>query len=176
MNHCIEINYDTAAVVEFDSSPWGFGALLIEKGEVTMYFYGYWTDEDAQALDEKIGISNGQTTWEFACLLLVLAAFATEHRKFGMIIHGDNLASLTLSLSRKGKHGLGRISRELSWRRVRYGWRYAVGHLPTERNTAADALSRLSAPKADRKQIPPEVATARRLAAPRLADLWTAGL
>ena len=86
------------------------------------------------------------------------------------------MASLTLALNRKGKKGLGRVSRELSWRRVRYGWRYAVGHLPTESNKTADALSRLTAPRQESRQRPPQVATALHLPVPRLADLWTAGL
>ena len=43
----------------------------------------------------------------------------------------------TRSLS-KVSGGLNRISLEISWRKVRFGWRYAVAHLSSEGNVVAD--------------------------------------
>ena len=92
------------------------------------------------------------------------------------MILGDNLASLNLALNLKGKKILGKTSREIAWRQVRQGWRYMCGHLPSELNDTADALSRLSAPAEKARQIPSELRLAQRIEPPLLNDVWTAGL
>ena len=63
------------------------------------------------------------------------------------------------------------VAREIAWRQQRRGWAFRVGHLPAERNTVADALSRLH----DSPAIPfPEVALrgATQCTAPRVGELW----
>jgi len=90
-------------------------------------------------------------------LYLVLLIWGTSFAKEGLSIAGDNTAALANAVSLKGRGGLNRISLEISWRKVRQGWRYQVAHLPAEGNTTADALSRTSAPSgSERKDFPRE--------------------
>ena len=136
---------------------------------------GAWTQIDATALDVEIGKPDGQTTFEYASLFLVLLAYGEIHRTTGIVILGDNVASLNLALTMKGHKTLGKISREISWRRVRLGWRYLCGHLPSEQNTTADSLSRLHVDTVFH-EIPAELAHATCLQPPCLAASWTEGL
>ena len=150
--------------------------MLRRGAKVESYVHGRWTNEDSILVGFDIGKPDGQTAWEYYCLFLVLMVFGTSSKDTGLVILGDNLASLNLALSLKGGRFLGRVSREIGWRRVRLGWRYLCGHLPSELNTAADALSRLSVPGQGAKELPPEVATATRLATPTAEVPWTPGL
>ena len=86
---------------------------------------------------------------------------------------GDNLGALEAALNLRGRGALSKIAREISWRRARDGWRFAAGHLPSERNLVADALSRLTAPAAEAKRLPEAVKGARRRVLPEIASLWT---
>ena len=84
---------------------------------------------------------------------------------------GDNTASLQLALSLSGSDGLLAISREMTWRKARLGWCFAVGHLPTEANGVADALSRLC--QKDRPPSLPQVLVGIPLwRPPAVAKLW----
>ena len=95
---------------------------------------------------------------------VVLLTWATKFRDQGFAILGDNLSSLTRAIELQGRGKLTAITREISWRRVRLGWRYAVAHLPTEVNATADALSRLSAPEgSDIKPFPSDLKGARQI-------------
>ena len=117
----VEIDAERAPRIEFDASPLGFGALLRKNGKVDMYFEGAWNQTDADDLGIVIGKPDGQTILEYAALFLVLLAFGETFRGTGVVILGDNLGSLSLALTLKGDKALGRISREVSWRRVRLG-------------------------------------------------------
>ena len=171
----VEIDVKKAPTIEFDASPWGFGAVLRMSGRAVSFFEGAWTQTDEEDLDVVIGKPDGQTTFEYAALFLVLLTYGELHRNTGIVILGDNVASLSLALSMKGHKTLGSISREISWRRVRLGWRYLCGHLPSEQNGTADKLSRLHVDDAIRK-VPAELAQASCLQPPCLADHWTVGL
>jgi len=160
--------------VEFDASPWGGGAVLYQDGVPTEFLEVSWSRDLVKKLSLKIGASSGQTCWEYMTLYLVLLTWARRFRERGFAILGDNTSALSTSLSYKGKAGMGRISREIAWRKVRYAWRFAVGHLPCEANTVADALSRTSAPDgADKKSFPTSLSDALRREAPWPADCWT---
>ena len=137
------------------------------------YVFGKWEDLDANFLATPIGSPSGQTTWEYLTLFLVLVTYGYEHRALGLAILGDNLSSLNLSISLKGSAALGRISRELAWRRVRGGWRYACGHLPAELNDIAESLSRRHAPGDRRREFPAELRDVRRRLAVSVRTLWT---
>ena len=63
-----------------------------------------------------------------------------------MGILGDNVGALQNALSLSGKGPLIAVAREIAWRQAAQGWFFSVGHLPTESNTVADALSRRFAP------------------------------
>ena len=81
-----------------------------------------------------------------------------------LTIVGDNTGSLQDALSLKGTGALNTLAMELSWRKARRGWHFQVGHLPSEANDIADALSRLS----EGYELPPELRTAKSLNAPSL--------
>ena len=142
----------------FDASPWGGGAVL-QRDKIPIRFMKItWNEVWAARLQCKIGRPEGQTTWEYVMLLLTLLKWGTETRQGGMALIGDNTASLSAAANLKGRGVLTAISRELSWRKVRHQWKFAVGHLPTEWNKVADALSRLAAPAgSESKTFPPEL-------------------
>ena len=89
----------------------------------------------------------------------------------GVALLGDNLSALNGALSLKGTR-LSRITRELAWRKVRRGWRYACGHLLAERNELADAFSRLSAPAGNAKLFPAGLADTVMRRFPDPESLW----
>ena len=131
-----------------------------------------WPAADAAELQTEIGAASGQTSWELLAILISLSIWGTRHRGQVLAILGDNLAALEAALHLKGRNALSKIGRELAWRRARAGWRYAVGHLPAERNVIADALSRLAAPKDAAKPMPIELGTASRVEPPDNTSLW----
>ena len=92
--------------------------------------------------------------WEYMVILLSLELWGDRFRREGIAMLGDNLAELNGAISLKGKNELSRITRELAWRKVRRGWKYACGHLPAEHNELADSLSRLMAPDGNGKSFP----------------------
>ena len=145
--------------VLFDASPWGGGAVLFLKTEPVEYITWTWNEMISEKLGETIGDSAGQSTWEFLVLFMALCVWGSEYNDPGLALIGDNLASLQVAVNNKGKGSLNVISRELAWRKVRYAWRFATGHLPTELNKLADSLSRLSAPGPERKQLPVSLAS-----------------
>jgi len=66
------------------------------------------------------------------------------------------------------------ITKEISWRRVRYAWKYTASHLPSEHNEFADALSRLHAPAgSEHKAFPDALLSARRRDLPKLENVWS---
>ena len=140
------------------------------------YFAGRWTEDDAKFVDTRLGDPAGQTSLEYVTLFMSLVIFGANHRGTGLAVLGDNVSSLNLALTLKGDRFLGRVSREIGWRRVRLGWRYACGHLPSELNGTADALSRLHAPGTNVKDFPQELVKAKILQPPVFEDLWTDGL
>ena len=132
-----------------------------------------WTARMADWFRTRIGDAAGQTSWEYLVLYLALHIWAADSRS-GFLILGDNLASLSGVLSLRGKGGAPNvITKEIAWRRVRYGWRFACGHLPTEKNKLADSLSRLAAPSgSEQRCFPEELSQASVRAAPDFDSLW----
>ena len=168
-----EISLKSAARAEIDASPWGGGGALFVGNVPVEFWAATWSDADAASLDVVVGQPDGQTTWELLAIFFSLILWARAHRGHGLILLGDNLAALESALNLRGRGSLAKLGRELSWRRARDGWRYVAGHLPSERNTIADALSRLDAPRSEAKQIPAELGRAARRDAPDLASLWS---
>ena len=167
-----QADYTTAPRIEFDACPCGYGILLKINDQVVKYMYGKWTPEDAQLLKVQIGNCAAQTVFEYLALFIALAEFGYQYRTPGIVVLGDNVASLTLSLNLKGDKSLNLISREIAWRRARQGWRYRVAHIPSEQNEVADALSRLGQPDRAQKPVPSALNRAELVRAPRLADLF----
>ena len=157
------------ARVEFDASPYGGAALLFENGTLMEWFALDW--EDLPQLQVKRGLSKHQTFWEFLTLSLAMVRWCPMLD--GLLICGDNVASLQLALSHKGRGEIAAVSRELAWRVARGGWRYAVAHLPAEANVLADRLSRLSDPSLPPLgNMPDELVGAARVNA-KLEQFWS---
>jgi len=165
-----------AGRIELDASPWGGGAVIYSAGEASELFYLAWDEQIAEQLQATIGDPASQTTWELFIIFLALLQWGSKWREKGFILYGDNVAALESALHLKGKAALSQISREVSWRRARYGWKYAVSHLPTEANSNADALSRVFAPAAsERKDFPSALSGAAVIDHPDLSSIWACG-
>jgi len=159
-------------MIQFDASPWGGGAVLFSHRVPVELFELRWTADLATRLGAPIGDPAGQTSWEYLALLVSLLTWGSECAAEGVAILGDNTGALANSLSFKGKGAQAQISRELAWRKVRHGWRFAVGHLPSEGNVLADCLSRTGAPDgSERREFPAALLSATRRAPPEL-DEW----
>ena len=154
----------------------GQGPSSSKRGAPKEFFELAWTETTASSIGAVVGQPSSQTLFEYIALYLLLRIWAPSFTHVGVAVLGDNLASLTLSLSFKGKAGLANISRELSWRKVRGAWRYAVAHLPSEHNGIADALSRTAATNSTEQQSFPTAALrgALRRDAPDEAEWWQA--
>ena len=146
---------------------------MYQEGRLTEYWALEWSGVDAAELQAEIGSPAAQTTWEFLALFVTLVLWGRTFRGPGLVLLGDNLGPLEAALNLRGRGALSKIAREIAWRRARDGWRYAAGHLPSERNVVADALSRLAAPAAEAKQLPSEVAGALQRIPPDVGSLWT---
>jgi len=160
--------------IHVDASPWGGGGILYIAGAAREFWHTAWDQQTAEHLETVVGCPSGQTTWEYLGLFLSLVLWASRYRDVGVCVLGDNLASLNGILSLRGRKALTKITREVSWRKVRHRWRYVAGHLPTEHNTSADALSRLSAPNAaEAKEFPAELLSAAAVQCPEIKSLWS---
>jgi len=162
-----------APAIQADASPWGGGAILFIDRLPREYVMMTWTPRMAEKMRTRIGDSAGQTSWEYFVLFVALQTWASDFRS-GLLLLGDNLSSLAGILNLRGRGGaLNAITKEIAWRRVRYGWRFAAGHLPTERNKLADSLSRVAAPSgSEQRSFPEELSSARAREAPDFESLW----
>ena len=90
-----------------------------------------------------------------------------QHR---VAVLGDNTGALTDAIELKGSGPLLAIARELAWRQARFGWLFAVGHVPSESNGVPDALSRSTEPG---KSFPARALRhARQVEAPECSVFW----
>ena len=158
--------------IECDASPWGGGAVLRFRETVAEWFAVTWRAEDAAHLTISPGLPKDQTFWEMAILMLGLVQWGDRFTTHELRCIGDNTGALGNILALKGRGPLLAISREIAWRQAQRRWRFSVGHLPTEFNRVADALSRLAAPGRTAKRMPAAVSAARRVYPPKLAELW----
>ena len=133
--------------IEFDASVFGGGAILRHAdGYVSEYFCVVWASEDAPHLDVQPGDTRHQTYFEFLTLLLSLMVWGDRFVDLTVPVLGDNVGALSAALSLRGRGALQAVARELSWRKARRRWAFDVGHLPSEHNSVADALSRVADP------------------------------
>ena len=168
---CVEPIDPADGMVTFDACPFGGGAVLHRQGAPTEYFVTAWSRQMADEVGENLGDPAGQSTWEYLTLYIALLVWGSRFRHSGLALVGDNTASLSAAVSGKGKRGMNHISAEIAWRKVRFSWRYAVSHLPTEHNSVADHLSRMASPDGPH-ELPSELATARRVEDLLHASWW----
>jgi len=159
--------------IHVDASPWGAGAVLLQRGRPAEYAWCAWTASSAKRLEIDIGTPAGQTAWEYLALLLALILWASRFSAQGLAVLGDNLSSLNSIVSYRGRRHLAQITREVAWRKVRLGWHFAAGHLPSEMNVLADPLSRVAAPGAHAKKVPKALCDASLVAFPDQDSIWS---
>ena len=160
---------------EFDASVYGGGGVLRHpEGYIAEYFTVVWSDLDAPHLNVMPGDCRHQTFFEALTLLLVLLIWGDHFTSESLAVLGDNVGALTTALSMAGRGSLLAVTRELSWRKARRRWCYEVGHLPSEFNVVADALSRIADPSG--VPWPSEaLSSATMKHCPKVADIWRAG-
>ena len=138
--------------IEVDASPWGGGAVLLEKGRPVRCFSCRWSPADFTGKKVRIGDPACQTFFEVLALVLAVELWCTGTESTTIL--GDNVASLQEALDTKGKDLHEDLAQALAILRCTRSLDLAVGHLPSEANDAADALSRQDGPEADRKPWP----------------------
>ena len=111
-----------------------------------------WRTRDFQDKAVEIGQSASQTYFEVLALVLATELWATGSAP--ICILGDNLAALQSALTLKGRGEQLLLFQALAVIRSARCLDMRVAHLPSESNTAADALSRQHGPPADRKPWP----------------------
>ena len=121
-------------------------------------------------MDISPGESRHQTFWEMLTLVLSLMTWGDHFVTEAVAILGDNTGSQSNALALKGRGPLLQLARELAWRKAQRRWCFDVGHLPSEHNVEADALSRLFTPLPSR--IPRTLRKAKRLQAPDPRSVW----
>ena len=137
---------------------------------ITEWFATTWSSEKLSLVGVEPGQPRHRTFFELLTLLLALIQWGDFAAKDAVLtLVGDNTGSLQEALSLKGKGSLNLLSKELACRQAKHQWKFAVGHLATEANKIADALSRLpqGAP------LPDEVARAEQVQPIDIANLWT---
>jgi len=159
--------------VQVDASPWGGGAVLLIAGTPVEHASCTWSARTAKRFRVDLGSPRGQTAWEYLVILQALMLWGARYQAAGLAILGDNMAALNGAISLKGKSEIALITRELAWRKVRFGWHFACAHLPSEHNELADALSRLTAPRGNRKCFPPALRASAARLLPDPESLWT---
>ena len=134
-------------------------------------FILHWTPSLCEGLQVKRGDSKHLPFFEALTALAAICTWCGPGRLQSAAVVGDNLAALTATIAFRGRGDLGRVTRELSLRQARWGLRLAVGHLPSELNTWADALSRQFGPQPP--AIPAELADLPCPPQPGLHDLFS---
>ena len=120
--------------------------MLYEGTQPTAWMTQDWDDELCGLLQVERGEFAHLAFPEAYTVVASLARWCPPGGRREVAVVGDNVAALTVALSRRGRGDLGRLCRELALRQARQDLGIAVGHLATHLNTVADALSRLSAP------------------------------
>ena len=100
----------------------------------------------------SIGESSAQTFLETLVFIQAVDAWGLQNLPTAFL--GDNLGALQEAVSMKGKGLQVCLAQILAVLRCRRSLALTVGHLYSEANTSADALSRLYAPTAEGKTWP----------------------
>ena len=153
-----------------DASPWGGGAVLVHDGQPVEYTRWVWNDESAAGLGVEVGKPKDQSFWEFLTIALSVVLWGGDFVHQALALITDNTAALQQTLDLKGKGPMLEVALELSWRKARGRLQFTPGHLPSEQNKWADALSRLAAPTTT--ILPKALAKAREREAPDPANFW----
>ena len=103
-----------------------------------------WRQKDVRDHGVTVGDPAGQTFYEILAVVLAIELWCTDPTP--TVVLGDNTASLQETLDMRGKGAHACLSQVLAVLRCSRTLHIAVGHLPTESNLPADALSRQAEP------------------------------
>ena len=118
--------------------------MLYKNGRPARYFCCSWGQADFEHLGVKVGDCSAQTFFEVLILVLAVEVWCDAAKP--TVILGDNLPALQEAVALRGKGSLEPLSQALAVVVAARSLNLTVAHLPTEANTAADALSRQSEP------------------------------
>ena len=127
--------------VRFDASTTGAGGVLY-NGDQALEHWSLKFDPIPH-LDVIVGSSKCQSFWGSLALLVCLMIWGNSFVHECLAVLGDNTSALQNAQDFKGRREILAVNRELAWRAARFGWAFEVGHVPTEKNLVADALSRM---------------------------------
>ena len=133
---------------EIDASPWGGGGLLVVNGVTTRCFAVAWDRALIAKIEpEEVTVGHCGSQTFFETLVMLMAVELWGDSSHNTVILGDNTAALGEAIDLKGKGTRGPLSQILAVLIVARTLHLTVGHLPTEANDAADALSRQFEPE-----------------------------
>ena len=136
----------TSHCITCDASPWGGGGILWVGFRPVEYSHFVWSEHTLLFL-KAVRSNTCQTLFEFLTVFLCLLTFERSVATVGVAVGGDNLSSLQNAIDCKStRPAINLVGREIAWRKALRKWKLVAFHFPKEFNTAADALSRLSAP------------------------------
>ena len=158
-------------VLVFDASPWGGGVIHFSGRAPLEYVILDWGPSFCKAMGVEKGSSKYLAFFESVTALVGIELWtgASQLQTFGLV--GDNIAALTAAVSTRGRGDVAKVCREIALRQARQNLVIAVGHIPSELNTWADALSRVHAPSP--AGVPPQLLSLPRRAAPVLEHLFS---
>ena len=120
--------------------------MLFEGDVPTRCFSCKWDQAEFVGRDVEVGQPASQTYFEILAALLALELWCSSTTPTALL--GDNTAALQELLDLKGSSAHGELAQALAILRCSRSLELTVGHLPSESNVLADALSRLAAPGA----------------------------
>ena len=142
-----------------DASPWGGGGVLFVQDVAVRCFACTWRAEDFEGRNVVIGQPAAQTFFEICAEILAIELWRTGCAPTTVL--GDNTAALQEVLDMKGANLHEDLAQVLAVLRCSRTLTLAVGHLPSESNVAADALSRQAEPGSRHPwPFPPEMGVA----------------
>ena len=127
-----------------DASPWGGGGVLFEGDRPVRCFSCRWNQDDFSGLDVEVGSPASQTFFEICAAVLGIELWCGSSTP--TVLLGDNTGTLQELLDLKGAGVHGMLAQSLAVLRCARTLTLAVGHLPSESNVLADALSRQADP------------------------------
>ena len=117
--------------------------MLFEGNAPTRCFSCAWKQDDFGGR-ARVGEAASQTFFEIVAALLAIELWCTSATPTAVL--GDNTAALQEIVDMKGAAAHAPLAQALAILRCSRSLDLTVGHLPSESNVLADALSRLTSP------------------------------